>query len=161
MGLNFQQKIAPLRILPISFAQDRLAASTLLPDGDAPHGKHRVPAQGMKAVLPQHSGCQCLQSPGTVTLSSTAATSSKMQFLTKGSDNTNEWDKWGEHSSPCLTQADEAPKADEMTVPEEFSSELGSGFPPSLCSYDTSYIDIRVWLGPPDPAEIQNHKALN
>lgn len=52
MGLNFQQKMAPLRILPISFAQDRLAASALLPDGDAPHGKHRIPAQRMEAVLP-------------------------------------------------------------------------------------------------------------
>lgn len=71
MGLNFQQEKAPLRILPISFAQDRLAASTLLPDGDTPHGKHRI--QGMEAAPPQRSCCHTACSPpGMATLSSTA-----------------------------------------------------------------------------------------
>lgn len=133
MGLHFQQKTAPLRIFPTSFAQDRLAASVLLPDGDAPHGKHRIPAQGMEAALAQHSRCHTACSPpGTATLSPTALCQHPDRCCACQKDLTAQTSETNEESIVLPVLHMEL-KADETTAPGELSSsELGSGFPPSL-----------------------------
>lgn len=134
MGLNFQQETAPLRILPISFAQDRLAASALLPDGDTPRGKHRIPAQGLEAAPPQCSCCHTACSPPEMaTLSSTAWCWHPARRSACQKDLTTQTSEKNEESIILPALHMELKSPDEMTGSGElFSSELGSGFPPSL-----------------------------